>query len=312
MKTSTFLVNLIVILFFNSITLNIVSQPYKSIFGKQSTQWNIYEDFISPWSCVQIADKDTVINSVLYKKIIIPDTCDGRCFMISGGYKEFYLREDTMSGKVWSCNKVQTREKLVIDLSLDIGDTFKINPHAWWLSDTLAIVDSVYIENNIKKIRFNIKNEYDVDENLTFIEGIGANFGNEYQLNSNAVILTYLLCSYKDATIAYKHNNNWLNGMPNPCYFYPYGIGININQANNVNILIAPNPSSDYINIIFSRKVNGLIVIYDYIGIQKVITNIENSDKIQLNAYEWPSGIYFAKFFENNRFDNLSVKFIKY
>lgn len=57
------------------ISVNLFSQPYKSIFGSQTTQWNecIYEiDYTGTLFLNTI--KDTMINANSYKKIVIQVT----------------------------------------------------------------------------------------------------------------------------------------------------------------------------------------------------------------------------------------------
>ncbi len=298
MKTSTFLVNLIVILFFNSITLNIASQPYKSIFGSSSTQWNELTYGLSSWTCILNPIKDTVIDLKTFKKICYSGDCPTVDYAV-------FIREDSTTGKVWGYEFYHNQERLIMDLSLNVGDTFKIYPNNLIYYDTIAIVDSVYTENGLKKIRLNLNSGFNYDEKLTFIEGIGTNFGIDYQVNFYALgggwgqSDIYLLCSYKDGFLTYK------NTFLDTCYL----VWINIDEkANQQNIKVYPNPVKDVLNIEANNFSNKNIIIYNSLG--QIVLSADFTNNLRLNLNSFKKGIYLVKIFTNH--NCITKKVIKY
>ncbi len=296
MKTSTFLANLIVILFCNSITLNIVSQPYKSIFGKQTTQWNELTLSLSSWTCILNPIKDTVIDLKTYKKICYSgQDCPTVDYTV-------FIREDSTTGKVWGYEFYNNQERLIMDLSLNVGDTFRIYPNCIYY-DTIAIVDSVYYENSLKKVRLNIFIDIGYYEKLTFIEGLGTNFGIDYQINPNAFDFlsnVFLLCSYKDGFLTYK------NTFYDTCYL----VWLNIDKKTNLqNIKVYPNPAKDVLNIQANDFSNKNVIIYNSLG--QIVQSVDFTNDIRLNLNSFKNGIYLLKILDNKTNLISNIKFIK-
>jgi hypothetical protein len=167
---------------------------------------------------------------------------NGKEYKIIDGYyhqKEYlgFLREDTTQGKVWYCNSVNTKEILIMDMGLNVGDSIYIggnwNPHPGHYK-----VDSVYYLNNRKYIRFDFKIPFPEQEPFVLIEGITSNMGFRYQ--DGQYIDNFnpkLLCSYKNGTQIYGSG---------PCEISPQGIK---ESKDDNKIEIFPNPFSDIIKI---------------------------------------------------------------
>ena len=104
-----------------------------------------------------------------------------------------------------------------MDLSLTIADSFEV------ISGQFFDVDSVYVKNSRKYIRFDGPLYATFTEKFTMIEGVGTNAGiaDDYWGNYS----TYLLCSYKDNNIEYQNDSPIYNGQ---CTSFSTGIEENI------------------------------------------------------------------------------------
>jgi len=298
MKTKRSIYFLFVILNI-SISINLFSQPYKSIFGSQSTQWNEFTYNLSSWTCFLNTINDTIIGSKTYKKIAYSGICPTENNIV-------FLREDTITGKAWAYELSHSDERLIMDLSLNVGDTFRIYPNSIYY-DTIVIVDSIYYENSLKKVRLNINTYFPGNEKLTFIEGVGTNIGIDYQVNSyffDNMGSIYLLCSYKNSVLEY------LNMFTDSCSFN--GVGLNEIISKN-RISIFPNPTADFINVSLPFHIIGKIVIYDSFG-RIIITSSVNgyNSNFKFDVGHWSNGLYFIQFIgENEKANILFNRFIK-
>ncbi len=291
------------------ISINLNSQPYKSIFGKENTQWNIFGEDIGFWTHTFTICCDTIISNKNYKKIVLVED-NPKCLF---RYKCLYISEDTLKGKLWLYDSEKNKEYLSMDLNLNVGDTFHLNPRAFdEYSDTImtTTVDSVYYETNLKKIRLNYENEKPANiEKLTFIEGIGPNFGVFFQAET---YFSYnpprqLLCVIKDGIYVYK---NKIKEAYDTCY---YDIGDNISERqHNKLINLFPIPFQNELNINFLSKFEGYITINNVLGKEEYRKYLTNSIFYKIDLSTLKKGIYFIHIF--NLTDNISSidKIIKY
>lgn len=139
-----------------------IKAQYQSFFGQNSTEWsetisNLGGTFTNQFTI----SGDTAIGFVNYKKI-------------QGSFNSF-IREDTTTGKVWTAYQdLVFTERLAADYSLALGDTFIIRNLMNTFLDTAVIVDSVFMLNGRKHIRFNYRYfPFLTEVKLLFIEGVG-------------------------------------------------------------------------------------------------------------------------------------------
>ena len=214
-------------------------QPYKSIFGKQSTSWNIipFGECDGTFTSTFYASEDTFYMGKTWK--IFDDSFN----MFDG-----FLREDTITGKVWYYSREYEQEYLVMDLSLQKDDIFNIIDY---LNDTVTLsVDSIYFENGLKKIVF--KNSFvgvcdaSEEEPFQFTEGTGSNVGFFYNRTDQPPSFSkYMLCHYKDDLKVY--GNKLFNDTCNVLFVSVE----DINKAGNLKLF--PNPTSDNVYIEFEN-----------------------------------------------------------
>lgn len=183
-----------------------------------------------------------VINNIEYFRF------DGDNF----GYPPFslFLREDTVSGKLWVYDEIEEREWLAIDMGLELNDSLLLSSRYANYYDTIAFVDSVFYDNEGRKhLRFNLSCfNFALSPNynkLEFIDGIGTNFGLGYQV-INPIDYFYqeiLLCAFKDDEKVYSHNSE----SGDSCKLIINGVGIeNIYQSG---LKVWPNPCQNIINV---------------------------------------------------------------
>jgi hypothetical protein len=171
---------------------------YQSFFGQNSTEWSeTISNLGGTFSYQLTISGDTTIASLNYKKI-------------QGSFNSF-LREDTTIGKIWvAYNDLGFVERIAADYSLTLGDTFIIKDPMNPFSDTAVIVDSVYMLNGRKHIRFNYGYiPFLTEVKLLFIEGVGTTYGLFYQVYEFN-FTPYLLCKFRDNVQEYT--NTAFNG----------------------------------------------------------------------------------------------------
>lgn len=225
---------------FLSFFTNVSFAQYQSLFGTESTSWDMSEWDVGifgehPYLQVYYASIDTLINGHIYKKIspgYVPPYDD---------LYASYLREDTIEGKAWSINRMDSpteQEFLIMDLSLEVGDTFAISDGTHYPDVFFdLIVDSVYYDEGRKHIRFNF--DIFTGEPFTMIEGVGTNIGTFYQPYSY-ITLYYTLCQSKDDTQSYVNNSPYFLGRCDVS-----AVAVNEVKKPEYQLNIFPNPTSD-------------------------------------------------------------------
>lgn len=276
---------LIIISFFLTVAVGTtIGQPYKSIFGETQTSWNVAFHTMPDWVETDslVVSSDTLINGQYYKALNGHYWFDG------------FIREDTVTGKIWYLNSNEADEILVMDLSLNVGDTFIVKPQLYF--DSVAIVDSIVYEGGNKILALSSNNNYlslGTNDHFRFIEGIGPDIGiifQKYQSTTFGGEGTLLLCAEKDYIQSYINANPDFNGQCNVLYG-----GITENETENSTISIYPNPSCDKVQIDYKGVLPYSIEIMDCTG--KFISSKTdiNSSPLNFDMTQYPQGIYLLK-----------------
>lgn len=265
---------------------------YQSLFGEESTSWNMSVAatgiFAPPISDSCFVLNDTIINGLNYSRIShnyfqysVPNQSSG------------FIREDTVSGKVWYLFEYSNEEFLIMDMSLEVNDTFLVNHlnYSEW-----HYVDSIYISEGRKHIIFDLEiHPYSLDgEKFTMIEGVGTNLGFLYQNPFyNSFFEIYLLCQTKDDSLAYTNNSPYFEGKCDVD-----AVAVEESTVSPELFTISPNPANAY--FVIQSGIPGVtkaeINIYNHLG-----QNIFHNKKIDLftdrsseiNLSEFKSGLYF-------------------
>jgi hypothetical protein len=193
MKIKILLYILLLLLGVNGIN---AQQQYKSCLDGVARWSMLCECYdCSPYSIEIFTYGDTIINGISYKNIRdeyfedfeetdinwknhIPDLSDPSEY-------SYYIRENDDASQLYILYSTLygSEEYLISDLNLQEGDEFLL-PEIWryLIFFGSATVDSVYIENGLKHIRFNRTFPQpgkvgSTEQPLTFIEGVGSNVG---------------------------------------------------------------------------------------------------------------------------------------
>lgn len=258
---------------------------YKSIFGVTSTQWNVILNGVCDGTVTtQISIiGDSIFNSHDYKEV--------------NRYSEFsydtgFLREDSLSEKVWFYDKSDSSEYLTMDLSLAKGDSFKI--YSMFLEPKFIYVDSTFIRNGIKHIQF--KDSYihicaPNDEKFEFIEGTGTNAGLFYHYSWNGNSLgSYLLCQEKDGLKIYGNEL-----FQDSCSIQQVDV-TRVFQEDEISVY--PNPTKNFITIKFQNQANDhfeLIVYNSLSQITHSMSTNNNEINFSLNKYSTNVNYFILK-----------------
>ena len=295
MKEANFLLFQIILLFG---IFTAKAQPYPSIFGTEKTQFNIFvpcmgmkgivEDCIDP----ELGEgytkhisfrqgNDTIINNITYQIGAIP---------YSGGiFHDAYIREDTLTGKIYSYFPKCNEEYLVCDLSLNVGDTFYVHKCTYLgiQPDGYMIADSVVTVKGKKVIYFNAYAGYG-NHKVFFMEGIGSIFGFLENMYECRLKFNVLLCVHKDEELVYIRNSESSYDCDYNCMFS------SVNENTKSKLSVIPNPvsnefyiQSDLINI-------DEIFIYNFQG--QCVSQIKLKEEFQkINIAALNTGIYLLK-----------------
>ena len=265
---------------------------YESVFGANQTSWNVfYSEMAGSFTDSLVVCCDTTINNALYKKVEhYRYFNNGNSQMLLQGAT--YLREDTVQGRVWSLDADNMiSERLIVDLSFSIGDSFEILPGQYFY------VDSIYTLNNRKHVRFDGPYYATYTEPFTMIEGVGTNIGlSDYYwiLSSNS---TYLLCAYKDNVVSYLNTHPLYGGQ---CVYFQTGMAKILLEDK---VKSYPNPFSESITLEYEEgeySERATITIYNVNG-QKVMNERWASGQSKTIATTaLPVGFYFMLLQETN------------
>ncbi len=268
---------------------------YQSLFGEESTSWDmsvwaigIFQEF--PGLIIYYAGNDTLIDGNTYT-IISPDSTPP----YDNTYTS-YLREDPEQGKAWSFVRSGAgwEEFLIMDLSLEVGDTFAISDGHHLNQYFYPAVDSVYYHEGRKYVRLDFEyNPWNFPgEKLTFIEGVGTNIGVFYLPFQIIPVDYYTLCQNKDDTLSYVNNSPYFLGRCDVS-----AVGINERKKVEYRLDIFPNPTTGKITIdipddLIPDKSKGIIVkIMDVTG-RKLLEEKVRHFPHEINGTSLPSGIY--------------------
>ena len=263
---------------------------YQSIFGANQTVWKTSNCGALSAPCfVDIANttgNDTVINNRVFKEM--------RSF--TANPTVFYIAEDTTTGSVWHKylfpSGLSIHSKLM-DMTLNVNDSFLfVDTISGWKYK----VDSVYVENSRKVIRFDHQFPVTVaganrpTVKLKMIEGIGLNIG--IDLNGIDGFGVYLLCQEKDSVRVFETTEH-------PT-FNCNSSSTSIKETSFQNqITISPNPASTFVELDLNGLVAREIELLDVKGsLLKTFTIADN----RLDISEIESGIYFLKIYLNAGF----------
>ncbi len=274
-----------------------ISAQYTSVFGDNSTIWQGIKYNMAIFNDSTVTNNETVvIESLTYKKLsqFFESAVEGSTTTPI----ESYIREEISTGKLWWKRNINIDEVLVMDMTLEVGDTFSVSPSTWNGGNTLLTVESVFYENDLKHIVFDYTLFGDVK--FTFIEGLGTNIGITYNRYGSSDSNLFLLCSYKDGNLYFVNDNH--DSLANQCK-YEFSASISDNYLIN-NIKISPNYVTESFEVISEIAITK-VEIYNLLG--KRIKTFNKQDSYSILGAS--SGIYLVKIHTKNH-GNLTKKIL--
>ena len=229
---------------------------------------------------------DTIsIDSINYHKVDIDTTLVG------------YLREDTVLGKTWFRGSSDTAEYLIMDLTLNLGDTFNLKmTFNSTVSASVIWIDTI---GGRKRILFNYSiGTGFISENFSFIEGVGPNASVLYAIDDPTPVFdatnspwgpmdyVFLVCNkYHDTLLAYAWDT------------VNYGCGqfVSIEDPlkSQARPQVLPNPSTGLVSLYFDPSFNLTrnVTIYDLSG-RSLEEFVTQDSFLQIDLCEYGSGVY--------------------
>lgn len=293
------------------------AQPFQSIFGKEKTEFGVWK----PVTCYdpdphQLGCGDTFVFETTPNDTI---SINGFVYQILSGYGCEYIREDTMTGKIYRYIPELEKEFLTCDMTLNVGDTFQLPLYdpfdeyfwSWYYSEqgSNVIVKQIDTIDGKKVIEFfgipsNLYNHSLPSKGIffKFIEGVGPIYGPLGYLGGSYGWEQYigvLLCSHRDDSLFFMASE--LLGC---CQF-----GAKIDDVESPMIKIYPNPANDLIRIeIMDNKMGEKLLILNSVGMVVYQENIQNNP-LELNISHFSSGVY-SVLYETSK-EKVVSKFIK-
>ena len=256
----------------------------------EGCSWNVYYFFESAQNTEYRVEEETMINDTSYHRIsswwFNPDDS---VFVESGTWG--YLREDTTSKRIYRHN-LNAADDLLIDYSLNVGDTFKVGSIYNWIVDSIT--------NNLNTYSDAVGHvNIDMPERKVFylgpsilIEGIGLFNGpfNFFEHNST------LICHFD--SMGHKDFYTLVDStFGDPFNFNSTCLGatsIGIQEIHNQEIKIFPNPTSSQISI----EMNSFEKV-EIFSLSGVLVKISSQNTIDLSNLS--KGVYFLKLTSGNK-----------
>lgn len=271
---------------------------FQSFFGLESSEWNgVTEYYDVPWEnqLLRITN-DTLISDMYFKKV------EYSAVYWHNGYSEgrdssldFFLREDTATGKLWCRFREGNADFIIADMSLSIGDTIWLPNYVDYRDSVMYTVQDTLTQDGYYTITLN--DEF-TERSIMFIEGVGCS--NLFDYLRLPIIGSQMVCCHKDGELIYHYS---MNGWPEEdCVVRPVGIN---DCVENQEVHIWPNPCNDWIYINSDEHIESA-KIYDMMG-RLLLDNISCKDKVCIKNL--PQGIYLL-FIESNH-SKSNIKIIK-
>ena len=315
MKTTTFFQTLLLTLLMAGAITNRAHAQYQSFFGDSITTYNLagecvnYDPFalggaFMYYPTVSKADTVRIDDKLYYRPIYHGDHT----------YPPIpYVREDTTTGQIfwrYSYNDYSV-EVCMCDMSLSVGDTFRVFEPLFTPMDVPTIVaDSISYMNEKKVIYFHRVGDepiYFCDwgiENalpIMFIEGIGPTYG---PLGWDIISFHgyVLLCMYKDGEFVFALDEENLGCMQAPA--------VKVEENQDFAWMVFPNPCHRYLNIRFDEtsQSNGLLYVTNMAGCVVFSQKMCNRE-MRIDVRNLSAGIYTVTYMTSGT--KISKKIIK-
>jgi len=221
--------------------------------------------------------------------IIIEDTLYIEVFAKIDWWVELkgYMREDTVSRKIYYRSIFDDESTLLYDFFLEEGETVKLYGNHG-VNYTVLQTDSIEMFNGEFRKRWVFSGQFDYDK-VIWIEGIGnttIDLLNPGDLDGST-LRTIILCCYENEELVY------MNEEFNTCKLD----WVSVDEAIETLVKVFPNPVKDYITISGKPGVKLLINIYNNQGQLLLRKQIENQKTLDISHFD--SGLILIHVIEN-------------
>ncbi|MFT4662338.1 MAG: hypothetical protein ACI8XB_002628 [Patiriisocius sp.] len=265
---------------------------YQQVLSADITKYAIV---IEPFDWVAPGDMqiegDTFFNQQQYKKVYLQAGISSMPSLVG------FAREDEEEGKLWFHNILSDQENLVMDLTLEVGDTFNTYHEVgcgWSISGgPEATVIAVSVVGNRKTITLDRTfGAGNICDTLQFIEGVGPNatlFFQDTDINSDPSGFGYKVCQmYQEDSLVYPMSADIdLCDFSNP---------IAVKELSEVVVKVYPNPiSAGKLYFELTEGIDGNVLLLDMLGREVFSQPIERwAILVELDLPKFlKPGIYF-------------------
>lgn len=274
---------------------------FESFFGRESTEWHgeIWA-YDWGWGGLLRMGSDTIIEDIQYKRIEYYDAergLDGSYYERRDSVFDFYLREDTVAGRLW-CRYPDAffadnpgwwngeKEALIVDMCISIGDTFFASERVPEFP-VCVVVDTATIDH---RRTISLKAPGAMYSELKFIEGVGCTNLFNYAMSYYMSIGSRVRCCHKDGELVYHSSSiNTDEECAPPVY-----VGIDDREVP-LDISIYPNPCT---NKVWVKGENiKMLSLYD-VKSNMVKASLDSRESLDVSIL--PRGIYFLRIDANN------------
>ena len=291
-------------------------QQYQSVLNNGMARWSMIGGGTDIESFgIVVADNDTLISDVLYKKIYIEQCYPRVVFKNNADWQNYvpefrredeirmhpyiFIRESEDASKMyiryrdtWYDYNTGTwhdmdEEYLIFDLNLEVGDSFILTN---FYGRPTTFVDSVYVKNGLKHVQLDwgVRSPAIGWESLTFIEGVGPNTGimqSFYRDNHTVNCFQNEILFYKDDKLCdyhcgYQESFNKITKIT---------IEDCIIQVETGNLIISCNEIQ-----------NVQVIIYDMFGQSCFNSNFSGQQQFLIPILDFSKGIYVLRVFDKN------------
>lgn len=275
-------------------------EKYRSVFGEKETFYTmLYTNGSMAITDTAFYLKDTVVDDMAYKLFYLGRQGAG----LANWHEKYIIYETEDKSQIYGKriftnignNRDTTKEYLIMDLNLEIGDTFVIYEDGK-NSDTITVKSIYWDDAGLKHIVFDYEVIYGSfnfhSKDFEFVEGIGTNASLFYQ---GLQITTYgpggigLLCAFKDGAHIYQ------NDQSEECYYTCFVTGLP-EEDDWSHVTIYPNPAQTSFTIDFA--IDDQFLQIDILNLQgQCVKTISTSQSRQaIDVADLSNGVYLVRF----------------